>query len=132
MAVDDSGAGRWQRKTEEGERIMEGSSTRSFPRTMLDKPVELEVGEKKVQVENPSNNLSVGGLYVRRSNLEVGTQVRVRIPVNHHMFEAEGQIRNCEPGGAGVGIGFNSLSPANRQALYDLIEELTLRGLPAA
>jgi hypothetical protein len=31
-----------------------------------------------------------------------------------------------------VGIGFNSLSQVNRQALDDLIEELTLRGLPAA
>jgi hypothetical protein len=111
---------------------MEGTSTRTFPRTMLDRPVELEIGDKKVQVENPANNLSVGGLYVRRSNLQVGTPVRVRIPVNHHVFEAEGQIRNCEPGDSGVGIGFNSLSPVNRQALYELIEELTLRGLPAA
>jgi PilZ domain len=65
-------------------------------------------------------------------NLAVGTAVRVRIPGNRQVFEAEGQIRNCEPGDAGAGIGFNSLSPANRQALYDLIEELTLRGLPAA
>jgi len=111
---------------------MEGSSTRTFPRMLLDKPVELEVGEKKIQVENPANNLSAGGLFVRRSSLQVGTAVRVRIPVNHHYFEAEGQIRNCEPGDAGAGIGFNSLSPANRQALDDLIEELTLRGLPAA
>jgi len=111
---------------------MEGTSTRTFPRMLLDRPVELEIGDKKVQVENPANNLSVGGLYVRRSNLQVGTAVRVRIPVNHHVFEAEGQIRNSEPGDAGVGIGFNSLSPVNRQALYDLIEELTLRGLPAA
>jgi len=111
---------------------MEGSSSRSFPRTALDKPVEIEAGEQKLRLENPSNNLSVGGLYVRRAGLAVGTQVRVRIPVNHHYFEAEGQIRNAEPGNAGVGIGFNAMSPTNRQALYDLIEELTLRGLPAA
>ena len=111
---------------------MEGSSTRTFPRMLLDRPVELEVGEKKVQVENPANNLSVGGLYVRRSNLQVGTAVHVRIPADHGVFEADGRICNCEPGDAGVGIGFNSMSPANRQALYDLIEELTLRGLPAA
>jgi hypothetical protein len=111
---------------------MEGTSTRTFPRMSLDKPVELEIGEKRFQVENPSNNLSVGGLYVRRGNLPVGAFVRVRIPVDHHFFEAEGQIRNCEAGNAGVGIGFNSLSQVNRQALDDLIEELTLRGLPAA
>jgi hypothetical protein len=111
---------------------MEGTSTRTFPRMLLDKPVELEIGEKKIQVENPSNNLSVGGLYVRRGNLPVGTAVRVRIPVNHHFFEAEAQIRSCDAGDAGMGIGFNALSQANRQALDELIEELTLRGLPAA
>lgn len=111
---------------------MEGTSTRTFPRMLLDKPVELEIGEKRIQVENPSNNLSVGGLYLRRGNLPVGTAVRVRIPVNHHFFEAEGQIRSCEADDTGVGIGFNALSVANRQALDDLIEELTLRGLPAA
>jgi hypothetical protein len=111
---------------------MEGTSTRTFPRMLIDRPVELEIGEKKIQVENPSNNLSVGGLYVRRGSLPVGTPVRVRIPVNHHFFEADGQIRNCEASDAGVGIGFNALSQGNRQALYDLIEELTLRGLPAA
>ncbi|MGH9714758.1 MAG: PilZ domain-containing protein [Candidatus Acidiferrales bacterium] len=111
---------------------MEGSSTRTFPRMLLDKPVELEIGEKTIQVENPSNNLSAGGLYVRRGNLPVGTPVHIRIPVDHHFFEADGQIRSCEPGDTGVGIGFDSLSVANRQTLDDLIEELTLRGLPAA
>lgn len=111
---------------------MEGTSTRTFPRMLLDKPVELEIGEKRIQVENPSNNLSVGGLYVRRGNLPVGAAVHIRIPVNHHFFEADGQIRSCEDGNTGVGIGFNALSVANRQALDDLIEELTLRGLPAA
>ena len=76
---------------------MEGTSTRTFPRMLLDRPIELEIGEKKIQVENPSNNLSVGGLYVRRGSLPVGTPVHVRIPVNHHFFEADGQIRSCEP-----------------------------------
>ena len=111
---------------------MEGTSTRTFPRMLLDKPVELEIGEKRIQVKDPSNNLSVGGLFVYRGNLPVGTSVRVRIPVNHHFFEADGQIRSCEAGDAGVGIGFNPLSQVNRQALDELIEELTLRGLPAA
>lgn len=111
---------------------MEGTSTRTFPRMLLDRPVELEIGEKKIQVENPSNNLSVGGLYLRRGDLAVGTPVRVRIPVNHHFFEADGLIRSHDAGDAGVGIGFNPLSQANRVALDDLIEELTLRGLPAA
>jgi hypothetical protein len=111
---------------------MEGTSTRTFPRTLLDKPVELEIGGKTIQVDNPSNNLSAGGLYVRRGDLPVGTSVHVRIPVNHHFFEADGQIRSHDTGDAGAGIGFNSLSEVNRQALDDLIEELTLRGLPAA
>ena len=72
---------------------MEGTSTRAFPRMLLDKPVELEVGEKRIQVENPSNNLSFGGLFVRRGSLPVGTAVHVRIPVNHHFFEADGQTQ---------------------------------------
>lgn len=111
---------------------MEGTSSRSFPRTVLDKPVEIEAGGQKLRLENPSNNLSASGLYVRRAGLPVGTSVRVRIPVDSHFFEAEGQIRNAEPNHKGVGIGFKPMSPVNRQALDDLIEELTLRGLPAA
>lgn len=109
---------------------MEGSSTRMFPRTELDKPVELQIGADTIQVENPRNNLSAGGLFIRRRDLRVGTSVHVRIPVNSHFFEADGQIREADESGAG--IGFTSLSDGNRKALDDLIEELTLKGLPAA
>jgi len=109
---------------------MEGASTRMFPRTELDKPVELKVGQETIRVESTTNNLSIGGLYVRRGNLPKGAPVQVRIPVNSHYFEAEGQIR--EASAAGVGIGFTTVSEGNRQALDELIEDLTLRGLPAA
>ena len=58
---------------------MEGSNTRTFPRMLLDKPVEVQIGEDTIRVENPTNNLSVGGLFLHRSGLPVGAAVRVRI-----------------------------------------------------
>jgi hypothetical protein len=98
---------------------------------LLDKSVELRVGQETINIENPSTNLSMGGLFVRRCNLPVGTAVRVRIAAGRG-FEADGQIRNCATNDSGVGIGFNSLTERDREALYELIEDLTLRGLPAA
>ena len=110
---------------------MEGSSTRTFPRMLLDKLVELDIGQKTFQIENPANNLSIGGLFICRTDLPLGAPVRIRIP-SRLPFEANGEIRNREPGRKGVGIGFTSVSERNREALNDLIEDLTLRGLPAA
>jgi hypothetical protein len=110
---------------------MEGTNTRTFPRMLLDKPVEVQIGGDTIRVENPTNNLSVGGLFLHRSGLPVGAAVRVRIS-SPKPFEAEGRIFNCGNGEAGAGIGFDSLSGGNREALNDLIEDLTLRGLPAA
>jgi len=109
---------------------MEGSSMRSFPRMSIDKPVEVRVGDRTICVEHPANNLSAGGLFVGRADLPVGAPVHVKIPVNHHFFEADGQIQGASE--CGAGIGFTSVAGVNRQALDDLIEELTLRGLPAA
>jgi len=111
---------------------MEGSSSREFPRMMLDKPVELTIGEQQIRVENPANNLSAGGVFVRRADLPADGTVLVKIPVNSHFFEAEGKIRKGEPREAGAGIDFTAVSDGNRVALDELIEELTLRGLPAA
>jgi len=110
---------------------MEGSNTRAFPRMLLDKPVELQINGDTIRVANPSNNLSVGGLFLRSTSLPVGQTVRVRI-TEPRPFEAEGQIRNCGNGEVGAGIGFASLSGRSREALDELIEDLTLRGLPAA
>ena len=110
---------------------MEGSNTRTFPRMLLDKTVELQVGGNTIRTENPTNNLSVGGLYLRGAGLPVGTPVRVRIS-EPRPFEADGHICNSNASESGVGIGFTSLSGRNRDALNDLIEDLTLRGLPAA
>ena len=110
---------------------MEGCCTRRFPRTLLDKPVELEFGGRMIRIEHAANNVSVGGLFVRRSDLPIGARVRIRI-VGRRVFEAEGQIRDREPRGAGAGIRFTSLSRLEREALDDLIEDLTLRGLPTA
>src|SRR5262249_37862501 len=58
---------------------MEGSNKRTSPRMLLDKPVEVQIGNDTIRVENPTNNLSVGGLFVHRSGLPVGATVRVRI-----------------------------------------------------
>jgi hypothetical protein len=111
--------------------LMEGSNTRTFPRMLLDKPVELQIGSDTIRVENPTNNLSVGGLFLHRSGLPVGASVRVRI-TEPRPFEAEGRICNGGHGESGAGIGFAALSGGSREALDDLIEDLTLRGLPAA
>jgi hypothetical protein len=110
---------------------MEGSNTRTFPRMLLDRPVELQINGDTIRVENPTNNLSAGGLFVHRTGLPVGASVRVRI-AEPHPFEAEGRICNVGNGEAGAGIGFASLSGRSREALDELIEDLTLRGLPAA
>ena len=110
---------------------MEGSNTRTFPRMLLDRPVEVQIGSDTIRLENPTNNLSVGGLFLRGAGLPVGTPVRVRI-AEPHLFEADGRICESDSHEQGLGIGFNPLSVVNRQALNDLIEDLTLRGLPAA
>lgn len=111
---------------------MEGSSTRKFPRTELDRPIELEIGERTLQIINDAgNNLSSDGVFVRRADLPVGARVRVRI-VGRQIFEAQGHVRSCEPHGGGAGISFTSLSGISREALDNLIEDLTLRGCPAA
>ncbi len=110
---------------------MEGSSTRTFPRMLLDKRVELDIGPDTVWIENPANNLSIGGLFICRNDLPLGAPVHIRIS-GRLPFEANGEIRNHEPPGKGVGIVFTSVSERNRDALNDLIEDLTLRGLPAA
>ena len=112
---------------------MEGSCVRTFPRTFLDKPVELQIGKEKIRVENPANNVSVGGMHVHRGNLPVGAPVHIHVQLaSRRKFEADGQICYCEPAGAGAGIGFTALSTVSREALYELIEDLTRRGLPAA
>jgi hypothetical protein len=108
---------------------MEGPCIRRFPRMLLDKPVEVQIGKDTIRVENPDNDLSVGGLFVGRRDLPVGKAVHVRIAARHP-FEADAQI--CETSKSGVGIRFMPLSGRNREALDELIEDLTLRGLPAA
>jgi PilZ domain len=109
---------------------MEGGATRQFARTELDKPVEIRIGKQTICVENPANNVSVGGLFVRRGDLPVGSPVHVRIPVNSHAFEADGRIDTATKNGAG--IEFRSLTPAELETLYELIADLTVRGLAAA
>lgn len=109
---------------------MEGSSLRQFPRTELDKPVELQVGQKTIRIETLANNVSIGGVFVRRDDLAVGSPVHIKIPVNSHYFEADGEIESVNR--AGSGIEFKHLSEAELETLYELIEDLTVRGLAAA
>ncbi len=110
---------------------MEGVNTRISPRTKLDKPIELRIGNDTIRNANPANNLSPTGLFISHGNLPVGAAVRIRIQ-GRRVFEAHGEIRCRHPHGHGVGISFTSISARSRAALDDLIEDLTLRGLPAA
>jgi len=109
---------------------MEGSSARKYPRTELDRPVEIRIGKETIRTETCANNVSVGGVFVRRSDLPVGSPVHIRIPVNHHMFEADGFVDSASQ--AGTGIEFSKLSEEELENLYELIEDLTVRGLAAA
>lgn len=110
---------------------MEGTCTRKAPRTTLDQPVDVQIGDQSLRLENPANNLSIDGLFLRREALPAGTPVHIRI-ASRRVFEADGLVCNSGNGERGVGIQFSSLSDGNREALYDLIEDLTLRGMPAA
>jgi PilZ domain len=110
---------------------MEGTCTRKAPRTALDQPVDVKIGDQTLRVESPANNLSVDGMFLRRETLPAGTPVHIRI-ASRRVFEADGMVCNSGNGERGVGIQFSSLTDGNREALYDLIEDLTLRGLPAA
>ncbi len=109
---------------------MEGSATRQFARTELDKPVEIQIGKQTICDADPSNNVSIGGLFVHRGDLTVGTPVHIKIPVNSHSFEADGQVDTVSQ--AGSGIEFRSLSAVELETLYELIADLTIRGLAAA
>lgn len=109
---------------------MEGPCMR-FPRLLLDQPVELEIGKDTIRVDNPTNNVSIGGLFVRRGQLPVGARVHIRIAGNSPV-EVDGQVQHSEPSEFGAGIRFNSLSDHARAALNALIADLTRRGLAAA
>jgi len=108
---------------------MEGPSIREYPRMVLDKPVELRVGDKRVQVKEASN-LSVGGVHVEGQPIPVGTEVKVKIAARPPVG-AEGVIRYAaDNGGKGVGIEFTKITDANRQHLDKLIEDITRKGAP--
>ncbi|MGC1685426.1 MAG: PilZ domain-containing protein [Candidatus Acidiferrales bacterium] len=109
---------------------MEGSSPRQFARTELDTPVDIQIGKQTIRIASPSNNVSVGGLFVRRDDLKVGMPVHITIPVNSHSFEADGRVDTVSR--AGSGIEFKSLSAAELENLHELIADLTIRGQAAA
>jgi len=98
---------------------------------VMDASVEIGVGAEKILIASPGNNLSVGGLFVHSTDLPPGGPVHIRIS-GHGFFEADGEIRNCDTREGGTGIEFAPLSAESREALDDLIEDLTRRGLPAA
>jgi hypothetical protein len=95
---------------------MEGTCTHRFPRTELDKHVELMFAHDTIRSDHPENNLSAGGLIVHRSGLPIGTTVHVRIG-SAQQFEADGQVRNYNAREEGTGIEFTSLSKQSREAL---------------
>src|SRR5580658_3269908 len=100
---------------------MEGTCTHRFPRTELDKTVELTFAQDTIRSDNPENNLSAGGLIVHRSGLPIGTTIHVRIG-SVPQFEADAQVRNCNVREECTEIAFTSLSKQSREALDGLIE----------
>ena len=50
---------------------MEGPNLRSFPRTLFSCPVELNVGDKTIRLEQALGNLSVHGLFLHVEALPV-------------------------------------------------------------
>ena len=110
---------------------MEGTSTRATPRMLMDAPVEIRIGDNEITFAGPGNNLSVGGLFLHSIDLPPAGPVHIRIS-GHGLFEADGEIRNCDLREGGTGIEFAPLSAQSREALDVLIEDLTRRGLPAA
>ena len=111
---------------------MEGPSLRSFPRMVLDVPIELRVDRKAIRIKKGLGNLSAGGLFLAGQDWPTGTPVHVRI-AGPEPFEADGVIRYREAGGSkGVGIEFTALSEAEHRHLDALIGELTLKGASAA
>ncbi len=111
---------------------MEGPCMRMFPRIVLDHPVELRVANQGSELRDAHGDIGVGGVFVPGAELPLGSMVVIRIPSNPP-FEAQGVIRyHGTKEGPGMGIEFTSVSDAGRQCLYELIAQLTLRGLPAA
>jgi hypothetical protein len=108
---------------------MEGSSLRKFPRTLLDRPVELHTARGSIRSNGVPGNLSAHGLYVHGQDLPDGLPVRVQIDAALP-FEAEGVIRHH--GTAGLGVEFTRFRNGSRERLDALIEELTRKGMPAA
>lgn len=108
---------------------MEGSSLRKFPRTLLDRPVELHTRSGSIRSNGVPGNLSAHGLYVHGQDLPDGLPVRVQIDAVRP-FEADGVIRHH--GTAGLGVEFTRFRTGSRERLDDLIEELTRKGMPAA
>lgn len=110
---------------------MEGPSLRTFPRMLLDVPIELRVAGRAVRLKKALGNLSAGGLFVAGPDWPTGTPVHVRI-AGPEPFEADGVIRYQESHGEhGVGIEFTALGEAERRHLDALITELTSKGAPA-
>jgi PilZ domain len=116
---------------------MEGPSITRVPRTELDHPVELRTNGTAVRIEHFLGNISIRGLFVPGQDLPVGTPVDVKIS-GPGLFEAAGVVRHHTTRNGhgsrnnGIGIEFTDFHNGNRQRLDDLIEELTLRGLPAS
>lgn len=108
---------------------MEGPSLRSFPRMLLQNPVELRVGSRTIRIEKAMGNLSAGGLFVNAEGLPLNSAVHVKIAAARP-FEAEGVVR--ETHASGVGIEFTSITEANHKRLDELIAALTQKEVLAS
>jgi len=110
---------------------MEGPSIRRFPRILMDKAVDLKVGDAAIHLDGAAGNLSVGGLFLKAEGPPAGSPVHLRIAASHPV-ELDGVIRYSKNNGErGLGIEF-IVADGSRQDLYQLIAELTRDGAPPA
>jgi len=101
---------------------MEGPNLGRLPRTMLNGSVELRVGDRTIGVDHAVGNVSLTGMFLQVEKLPVNAAVHIKIATLPPV-ELDGVIRHSHSKGAG--IEFTSTSSPARQALYDLIAQLT-------
>jgi hypothetical protein len=87
----------------------QGVEMRTFIRHPSDIPIEILTEGPGGSVEQPLNNVSVGGLaFTTSSAIPENSIIRVKIPLVHPTFEARGKVAWCreEDGHFDVGIEF--------------------------
>ncbi len=107
---------------------MEGSNHLRLPRTLVNCPVEIRLGERTIYVDRADGNLSVGGMFLRVKGLPANAALHLAIS-SKSSVEVDGIIRHNDA--LGVGIEFVSISQDLRRKICELIAEFTPREILA-